>query len=190
MRSILTFMMLLLAMPQAYALSKEEYETKTMTVTGTVDMGTMILESPSRSLKDLVKNYIDLPKGALDWKILATTKEKLIEGKDKEGYDYQYYKPEFSKEVKALERKEVTIKGFMFPLGAEDKQKLFLIGPFPVGCPFHYHVAPALVVEVHADKTPVKFSYDPVLVKGRLALVSNDIENSTFYRLTEAELVK
>ena len=113
-----------------------------------------------------------------------------MEGKDKKKYDYQYYKPDFSKEVKELEGKEVTIKGFMFPLGAADEQKLFLLGPFPVGCPFHYHVAPALIVEVHAEKAPVKFSYDPVLVKGKLALVINDVENNTFYRLTDAELVK
>jgi hypothetical protein len=172
------------------ALSKEKYNSTTVTVTGTVDMGTMLLDSPSRTLKDLVKNYVDLPKGALDWRVLGNTGEKVIAGKDKDGYDFEYYQPQFKDDVKALDGKEVTLKGFMFPLGAAEKQKEFLFGPFPVGCPFHYHVAPALVVEVHADKNPVAFSYDPVIVTGRLELVEKDSENSTFYRLREARLAE
>lgn len=190
MKNVLVLLLLCCLATPASALSKEKYTTTTTTVTGTVDLGTMILDSPSRSLKDLVKNFVDIPKGGLDWRVLGNTKEKVVSGKDKEGYDYEYYRPEFPKEVKALDGKEVTIKGFMFPLEASEKQKEFLFGPFPVGCPFHYHVAPALVLEVHADNSPVAFSYDPVTIRGKLELVEKDMENSTFYRLQGAELVK
>jgi hypothetical protein len=36
----------------------------------------------------------------------------------------------------------------------------------------------------------VKFSYDPVTLKGKLQLVTADPENSTFYKLVDVELVK
>jgi hypothetical protein len=47
-----------------------------------------------------------------------------------------------------------------------------------------------LVIEVHADKSPVKFSYDAVTLKGRLQLVEKDPENSTFYKLLDVQQVK
>lgn len=180
--------LLLLMVTPAYALEKVEYKTTTSSISGTIDLGPV--DSPSQTLKDLAKNYIDVPKGATDWKLLGSTAEKNIEGKDKYGYEYQYYKPVFPPEVKALAGKEITVKGFMFPLDSADKQKEFLLGPFPVGCPFHYHVAPALVIEVHAEKKPAKFSYDPITVRGVLELVPSDPDSGVFYRLKNAEVVK
>jgi hypothetical protein len=147
-------------------------------------------DSPTRTMADFIKNYVDVPKGAINWKVFGATKEIDVEGKTKDGYDFQYFKPGFTPEVKALDGKQVTIKGFMFPLDETDDQKLFLFGPFPVSCPFHYHVGPALVMEVHADKNPVKFSYDPITLTGKLQLVTLDKQDSTFYRLLDAKLVK
>jgi len=186
MKYVILFV-LLLATP-AHALERVEYSTGRSSISGTIDLGPV--DSPSQSLKDLAKNYIDVPKGATDWKLLGSTAEKNIQGKDKDGYEYQYYKPVFTPEVKALAGKEITVKGFMFPLDSSDKQKEFLLGPFPVGCPFHYHVAPALVIEVHAEKKPAKFSYDPITVKGVLELVPADPDSGVFYRLKNAEVVK
>lgn len=145
----------------------------------------------TKTLSDYVKDYVDTPAGAVDWTILGKTKEILVSGKTKDGYDFEYAKPGFKPDVKALDGKTVKLKGFMFPLDAADKQTLFLMGPFPVSCPYHYHVGPAMVVEVHAAKSEaVKFSYDPVMVEGRFELVEKDMENSTFYRLKDAHLVK
>lgn len=147
-------------------------------------------DAPTRTLEDYIKKYVDVPKGATDWKVFGKTKSIDIEGKTKDGMDFQYYKPEFTPEVKALDGKQVTVKGFMFPLNSSDDQTLFLFGPFPVNCPFQYHVGPSLVIEAHADNHPVKFTYDPVVVTGKLQLVSKDPEFSTFYRLMDAKLVK
>ncbi len=147
-------------------------------------------DAVTRGMQDYIKDYIDLPAGALDWKILGKTKSVKVDGKTKDGYDFEYFKPVFSDDLKALDGKQVTIKGFMFPLDASDNQKLFLLGPFPISCPFHYHVGPELVVEVHSDKKSVKFSYDPVTLTGVLHLVQKDMENSTFYRLTDVTSVK
>ena len=189
---VLTASVLLLLASPAQALQKKKSELiqTEMHVTTTVDLGSMALDSPNRTLADYAKDYVDIPKGGVDWKTFGATKEIKVEGRAKDGYDFEYFKPGFSKEIKALDGKEVTLKGFMFPLDAANKQKMFLFGPFPVSCPFHYHVSPALVVEVHADKAPVGFSYDAITLKGKLQLVDKDPENSTFYRLVDASMVK
>ena len=147
-------------------------------------------DAPTRTLEDYIKKYVDVPKGATDWKVFGQTKSINVEGKTKDGMDYQYFKPEFTPAVKALDGQQITVKGFMFPLNSTDKQHLYLIGPFPVNCPFQYHVGPSLVIEVHADKNPVKFTYDPITITGKLELVTKDPEFSTFYRLRDATLVK
>ena len=163
---------LLLTAP-AYALSEEQNSDGT-----------------TRTLMDYIEDYVDLPEGATDWKILGTTKEINIETKTEDGYDLIYQKPDFSPEVKALEGQEITVKGYMFPLDETEEQKLFLFGPFPVSCPFHYHVGPSLVLEVHADSHPVAFDYEPVVITGTLELVPDDPEYSVFYRLNNAKQVK
>lgn len=147
-------------------------------------------DAPTRDIGDYIKDYVDVPKGAVNWKTFGKTKEIDIKTKDKDGYDLEYQKPDFPPEVKALDGQTIKIKGFMFPLDATDSQKLFLFGPFPVICPFQYHVGPAMVIEAHADNHPVKFSYDPVILTGKLELVKEDPENSTFYRLQDAQEVK
>jgi hypothetical protein len=146
-------------------------------------------DAPTRTIEDYIKDYVDVPKGATDWKVFGQTKEISIEGKDAEGFDFQYYKPEFSKDVRALDGQEITLKGFMFPLDSTEEQSQFLFGPFPVNCPFQYHVGPSLVVEVYVEKHPVTFTLDPVVVKGTLELVENDPETSTFYRLKNARKI-
>ena len=174
----------------AHAISEQKNYTTKTTSTGTVDLNAQPSDAPSRTLADYIKDYVDVPKGATDWKVFSKTKEIDVEGKTKDGYDYQFFKPKFTPDVRKLDGQEIEVKGFMFPLGETEKQNLFLFGPFPVSCPFHYHVSPSLVIEVHADKSPIKFSYDPVTIKGKLQLVDVDPENSTFYKLIDAEQVK
>lgn len=191
MKRLRIFLFLLLLPSTAYALSTEKnYTEQTITVTTDLGTDTMILDSPNRTILDYIGDYVDVPEGALDWRVFGTTKEIKVEGKTKDGYDFEYVKPQFTKDIRKLDGREITIKGFMFPLNEARKQKLFLFGPFPVSCPFHYHVSSSLILEVHADGVPVKFSYDPVLLKGRLQLVDKDPENSTFYRLVDAREVK
>ena len=147
-------------------------------------------DAPTRTLEDYIKEYVDVPPGATDWKVFGKTREIDVRTKTSDDYDLEYYKPEFTSEVTALDGKQVTVKGFMFPLGETEDQELFLIGPFPINCPFQYHVGPSLIIEVHSDKHPVRFSYDPIVITGKLQLVASDPENSTFYRLLEARQVK
>ena len=170
---LMAFLFLLGGAPNAHALSMESmdgHETKT--------------------LSDYIGDYLTVPDDALDWKILGKTEVIEIDQKDSDGMDLVYDKPKFTPEVKALDGKKVRVKGFMFPLEETDAQKEFLIGPFPSSCPFQYHVGPNLVIEVYAEKHPVAFSYDPIMLEGTLELVPDDPDYSTFYRLRDARLVK
>lgn len=144
----------------------------------------------TKTIEDYIKDYVDVPEGATDWKIFGTTKEIQIQTKTSDGYDLIYSKPDFQPEVKALDGKEIKVKGYMFPLDETDDQKQFLFGPFPLTCPFQYHVGPTLVIEVHADNHPIKFDYEPVTIKGTLELVADDPEYSVFYRLKDAKEIK
>lgn len=148
------------------------------------------VDAPTRGIEDFIKDYVDTPAGATDWKVFGKTKSINVETKDADGLELQYYKPEFMPELKALAGKKVIVKGFMFPLDETEDQKNFLFGPFPLNCPFQYHVQSNLVIEAHADKNPVEFTYDPVTLEGILELVPEDKENSTFYRLKDAKAVK
>ena len=71
--------------------------------------------------------------------------------------------------------------GFMFPLEQSEKQKRFLIGPYPLSCPFHYHVGPSQVIEISSEKA-IDFSFDPITIKGKLEVKYNE-ETGTFYYL-------
>ena len=146
-------------------------------------------DAPTRGIEDYIKDFVDVPEGAQDWKTFGKTEVINVETKDAEGFDWQYYKPGFQPELKALDGKKIRIKGFMFPLDETEEQKLFLFGPFPLNCPFQYHVQANLVIEVQAAK-PVSFTYDPVVIEGTLELVPEDRENSTFYRLKYAREAK
>jgi hypothetical protein len=136
-----------------------------------------------------IKEFVDTPEGGIDWKLFGETRQTEYSYKDAEGMEWSGVRPEFSENLKKLDGTEILIQGYMFPLGQEEKQPMFLLGPFPVSCPFHYHVTPNLIIEVYA-KTPLAFEYDAVNIKGKLELVPKDDEYNVFYRLKDAELVK
>ena len=81
------------------------------------------------------------------------------------------------------------MQGYMFPLNAAENQSMFLFGPFPVSCPYHYHVGPALVIEAYGrEKT--EFGFEPITLKGTLELVPRDDDYNVFYRLREAQSIQ
>ena len=76
---------------------------------------------------------------------------------------------------------EVTVMGFMFPLEQSEKQKKFLLGPYPLGCPFHYHIGASQVIEINSTE-PIDFSFEPITITGKLKVEYNK-ETGTFYYL-------
>lgn len=166
--------MLLAAAPAAAAFDKVEMSTETFTQE-------FILKN--------IPDFVATPEGGTDWQLFGQTKSIEYTEKDPQGYDRTGVRPEFPDGLKPLDGKTIKIRGFMFPMDQADEQKVFLLGPFPLTCPYHYHVANNLIIEVQAEK-PLTFSYDAVTLQGRLELVPKDDEYNTFYRLHGAVIAK
>ena len=146
------------------------------------------IEQQNELLK-YVDDFITLPKGGTSWNIFGETGMKEYSFNDKDGDEYIGFRPVFSEKIRKLDSQVILVQGYMFPLEQDDEQSLFLLGPFPLSCPYHPHTQSNLLIEVHAKK-PVLFSYDAMNIKGELELVAKDDEYNMFYRLKNAELVK
>lgn len=145
----------------------------------------------SFTLDELLLNipeFVKTPEGGVPWTLFGATGQNPYTYTDEEGGEWSGVRPEFSEELKALDGTEILIQAYMFPLGQEEQQSMFLLGPFPISCPFHYHVTPNLIIEAHADPA-IEFSYDAIDVKGTLELVYKDDEYNVFYRLKNVEIV-
>ena len=117
--------------------------------------------------------------GVVSWKLLgqATTV------KAKKGRMVPHYTPAIS----ALDNTEVKVQGFMMPLEPGQKQKHFLLTVTSASCPFCLPAGPEGVVEIRS-RTPVKFSYAPFIVQGRLKVLPSD-PMGLYYRMTDAAVV-
>lgn len=146
-------------------------------------------EDISHEMMSSIPDFVKTPKGGTEWNVFGSTKQNPYAYTDADGLEWSGVRPDFSDALKKLDGQEIIIQGYMFPLDATEKQSLFLLGPFPISCPFHYHVTPNLIIEAHA-KTPVDFSYDAIDVKGTLELVPKDDENNVFYKLNNASIIK
>ena len=117
--------------------------------------------------------------GVVSWKTLAQVQPMKQGGK---------IVPEFSKDILALDRKDVTVQGFMIPLGIGEKQKRFLVAAVPPSCEFCMPAGPDAIIEVEA-KTSVNYTFDPIVVTGKFAIVKGDA-SGILYRMTDAAKVE
>lgn len=109
-----------------------------------------------------------------------------LDGVDIEFRDY-LMTARFPSELKALDGTEVRIAGYMTPLENSERQRHFVISSQPPHCFFHFMGGPASVAEV-LSPDGVRFSYDPMVLSGRLELLeSSDL--GIVYRLTDARAV-
>ena len=96
--------------------------------------------------------------------------------------------PVFSEEVQSLEGKEIKIKGYIIPVEGYKSHKEFIFSAFPYNmCFFCGGAGPETVMEIYASE-PVKYTAEPVVLKGKLELNSSDI-NRLIYALNDATLV-
>jgi hypothetical protein len=97
--------------------------------------------------------------------------------------------PVFHDEVRALENKEIVVKGYIIPIEGYKSHKEFIFSAFPyASCFFCGGAGPETVMEVEALEG-IKYTTDPIHIKGRLKLNDKDI-NSLMYKLTDVRLVK
>lgn len=118
-------------------------------------------------------------KDVVSWKVFAQV--ELVKMKDR-------YVPQFAQSVASLDQKEVKVQGFMMPLQVGDKQTHFVLSAMPVTCSFCMPGGPEALVEVKT-KQPVKYSFDPVMVSGKLSVLKDD-PTGVFYRITDAVQAK
>lgn len=148
---------------------------------------TITIDPPD--LMTLIPEFVTTPKGGTSWEVFNETIEHEYQHDEDDEFSYMGVRPEFSENLKKMEGSAITLQGYMFPLEQSEKHSRFLLGPFPASCPYHYHVPPKMIIEVHVT-TPITFSYDAVDIKGKLELIPKDDEYNLFYRLNDAELVQ
>lgn len=114
--------------------------------------------------------------GTVPWDLLAQV--KAVRVKDR-------FVPEFPAAVSKLNRQDVRLVGFMLPLQPGDRQSHFLLTVTSQTCAFCVPAGPEGIVEVRA-KTPVKVTFDPILIAGRFEVLRDD-PLGVYYRLTQGE---
>jgi len=115
----------------------------------------------------------------ISWKTFSQV--ELVKQKDR-------YVPQFAKDVAVLDQKLVKVQGFMMPLQTGDQQTHFVLTAMPQTCSFCMPGGPESMVEVKS-KTAVKYTFEPVVLTGRLAILKDD-PTGVFYRLTDAAPAK
>jgi hypothetical protein len=102
------------------------------------------------------------------------------------GFDIE--KPVFSEETKALDGKEVIVKGYVVPVEGYKSHKEFVLSAFPYNmCFFCGGAGPETVMEVYADEG-VEFDSEAIYLKGTLKLNYDDI-NHLMYSLENAKKI-
>lgn len=98
-------------------------------------------------------------------------------------------KPVFSDEIKAMEGKEIIVKGYIIPVEGYASHKEFIFSAFPYNmCFFCGGAGPETVMEIEAME-PIKYTAEQIYLKGILSLNSDDI-NHLMYKLSDVTLEK
>lgn len=120
------------------------------------------------------------------WKTLA----RITYKKEYDDFlGFKIDKPVFSDAIKALDGKEVTVKGFIIPVEGYKGHKEFILSAFPYSmCFFCGGAGPESVMEVVAIE-PIEYSAEAIVIKGKLHLNGDDV-NKLMYLMTDARLVK
>ena len=94
----------------------------------------------------------------------------------------------FGREIKQLDGVEIKLAGFMMPLDMKEKQSHFLLSAYPLSCPYCLPGGPNATIDIHCKK-PVAFTYDPVVVRGKLQLLRSD-PSGFFYRMIDVVAIQ
>ena len=115
---------------------------------------------------------------ALPWSVLAET-----------GLDRKF-QPSFATYLRELDGKQISLNGYMQPLGQELEMGAFLLIEYPVGCWYCEmpEITGIVLVELPENKTAT-YTRGPVEINGRLKLNSSDPENF-LYTINQAKVRK
>lgn len=114
------------------------------------------------------------------WKILLKVKYTFKDNK---------YTPRFNDKHKALDRKNITISGYMYPLEESKTHQYFMLSYYPIKvCFFCGGAGPESIIEVNTDK-PIKLTSKKIKLTGTLRLNPDDPDRM-FFILLDAKQVK
>ena len=91
---------------------------------------------------------------------------------------------EFGDAVKALNGKQVKLRGYITPLHGGAEQAHFILSSKPPSCPFCLSVGPERMVEVFT-KIPLRYTLEPVTVRGVFSVLEQQ-SSGLMYRLADA----
>lgn len=126
-----------------------------------------------------------LPSASL-WKVLM--KVKWVKKYDKKARAY-FYAPRFNKKVKALNGKEITIRGYLIPVDLYGDGDFAIISALPVAsCFFCGGAGPETVMEVYTKQKIKADKSGKITFKGRLEL-NEDNADHLIYILRDAKVM-
>jgi hypothetical protein len=97
--------------------------------------------------------------------------------------------PVFSEEVKSMNGKEITVRGYIVPTNGYKSHSDFVFSAFPYNmCFFCGGAGPETVMEVES-KESITYTAEVITIKGTLELNDED-PNRLMYKLKDAVLVK
>lgn len=118
------------------------------------------------------------------WKTLSKV---TIEKRFDEVMNFEVDYPTFSEEVKALDGKEITLKGWMIPLDELRGENYFVLSALPfANCFFCGGAGPETVIEVFTNEE-YDFTEDRITVTGKLKLNADD-PTQLMYVMSKAEV--
>ncbi len=99
------------------------------------------------------------------------------------------FQPQYTPQIKALDGKKITIKGFLIPLQEQKKHSYFLLSAYPFDqCFYCGKAGPETVIEVTVKK-PIKTTDKMIRIVGTLQLNYQNPEH-LFYIIDDGELVE
>ena len=117
-----------------------------------------------------------------NWEVFADVKYEKSE--DEYG---EIYVPSFGTEVRKMQGKEVSLKGFIIPFEGMFEPKHIILSSLPIAsCFFCGGSGPETVAEAYLEED-VKYTAKPVTVTGILELNDSDY-NQLMYILKDAEV--
>lgn len=156
----------------------KETVTKAKQVNKEVDESFYKIEKEEKIKIKPIKEEKDAPSTEDVWEVLLAAKYKPS--------GLYGYTPIFGPKQKALDGKQVTISGYMYPLEEQQKQNFFMLSYYPISrCFFCGGAGPQSMIEINS-KVGVLYRKRRIQITGKLELNKDDPER-LFYIINDAK---
>ncbi|MEM9919502.1 MAG: DUF3299 domain-containing protein [Bacteroidota bacterium] len=118
----------------------------------------------------------------VSWKLLMDIDYKLKYYKE---IEMEMYAPIFTKAVKALDGKEISIKGFVIPIDEQDGFFALSANPY-ASCFFCGKASPASIISIHLKDKNKRYKLDEIKTFSGVMTLNYDNPNEFYYILNNA----